>query len=210
MQKLGVRLIFLLLLLLAALFPGDGLGNEQGSKIFSTPQQHKTKESLKQIATLVSTLHQGKTQAVSSDITNQNFTAVGRRPKTPASPNHSGSANSTSHKPFSTPRNTTTTKSRPKIHLSTILFIAVPVVLLILLIVVTIFLVKFCRKKKSKKEVDPASENFNSPIFEEDTASVVEIEMEDLDMWLKDSTKTLEIEPLSMSQEETGSGVEPR
>ncbi|KAH0616038.1 hypothetical protein JD844_026822 [Phrynosoma platyrhinos] len=55
--------------------------------------------------------------------------------------------------------------------------------LLVLLILLVIFIVRRHKQKQSKQD-ELGSENCKSPIFEEDTPSVMEIEMEELDKWM--------------------------
>uniref|UniRef100_A0A8C8R5K6 Transmembrane protein 154 n=1 Tax=Pelusios castaneus TaxID=367368 RepID=A0A8C8R5K6_9SAUR len=63
------------------------------------------------------------------------------------------------------------------------LIFGIPVLILVLLILPIIFFVIRHKRKKSKQD-ELGSENVKSPIFEEDTPSVMEIEMEDLDKWM--------------------------
>uniref|UniRef100_A0A8D0HGA8 Transmembrane protein 154 n=1 Tax=Sphenodon punctatus TaxID=8508 RepID=A0A8D0HGA8_SPHPU len=97
------------------------------------------------------------------------------------------------------------------------LMFGVPVVLLVLLILLIILFVK-CRKRKQSKQDELESENGKSaatteasgvlpgislsPIFEEDTPSVMEIEMEELDKWMNSMNKNAEHEGLSTVKEE--------
>ncbi|NXD64586.1 TM154 protein, partial [Eolophus roseicapillus] len=69
-----------------------------------------------------------------------------------------------------------------------ILIYVVPVVLLVLLILLIIFFVIHHKRRKSKQD-ELGSENVKSPIFEEDTPSVMEIEMEELDKWMNSMNK---------------------
>ncbi|XP_039221515.1 transmembrane protein 154 isoform X2 [Crotalus tigris] len=67
--------------------------------------------------------------------------------------------------------------------------IGVPIVLvLILLIILVIFIVRRHKQKQSQED-ELGSENGKSPIFEEDTPSVMEIEMEELDKWMNSLKK---------------------
>ncbi|KAF4801221.1 Transmembrane protein [Turdus rufiventris] len=69
-----------------------------------------------------------------------------------------------------------------------ILIYVVPVALLVLLILMITFFVMHHKTKKSKQD-ELGSENVKSPIFEEDTPSVMEIEMEELDKWMNNMNK---------------------
>ncbi|NXC16614.1 TM154 protein, partial [Corythaeola cristata] len=69
-----------------------------------------------------------------------------------------------------------------------ILLYIVPVAVLVLLILLIIFFVIHHKRKKSKQD-ELGSENVKSPIFEEDTPSVMEIEMEELDKWMNSMNK---------------------
>ncbi|NWR86629.1 TM154 protein, partial [Furnarius figulus] len=82
-----------------------------------------------------------------------------------------------------------------------ILIYVVPVVLLVLLILlITFFLIHHKRKKSKQDEL--GSENVKSPIFEEDTPSVMEIEMEELDKWMNSMNKNADCECLPTVREE--------
>uniref|UniRef100_A0A8C6DH81 Transmembrane protein 154 n=1 Tax=Moschus moschiferus TaxID=68415 RepID=A0A8C6DH81_MOSMO len=73
-------------------------------------------------------------------------------------------------------------------QLEFILIVLIPVILLSLLLLSAIFLVIYHKRKRNKQE--PSSQGSQSvlqtrdPIFEEDTPSVMEIEMEELDKWM--------------------------
>ncbi|KFP00836.1 Transmembrane protein 154, partial [Calypte anna] len=82
-----------------------------------------------------------------------------------------------------------------------ILIYAVPVVLLALLILLIPFFVIHHKRKKSKQD-ELGSENVKSPIFEEDTPSVMEIEMEELDKWMNSLNKNADCECLPTVREE--------
>uniref|UniRef100_A0A8C6VQA1 Transmembrane protein 154 n=1 Tax=Naja naja TaxID=35670 RepID=A0A8C6VQA1_NAJNA len=84
--------------------------------------------------------------------------------------------------------------NEPVLH--TAVIIGVPVVLLlVLLIILVIFIVKCCKKKQSQED-ELGSENGKSPIFEEDTPSVMEIEMEELDKWMNSLKKNADVKYL--------------
>uniref|UniRef100_A0A8C3XFI1 Transmembrane protein 154 n=1 Tax=Cyanoderma ruficeps TaxID=181631 RepID=A0A8C3XFI1_9PASS len=82
-----------------------------------------------------------------------------------------------------------------------ILIYVVPVALLVLLILFIAFFVMH-RKKKTSKQDEMGSENVKSPIFEEDTPSVMEIEMEELDKWMNSMNKNGDCECLPTVREE--------
>ncbi|NXM72841.1 TM154 protein, partial [Serilophus lunatus] len=84
---------------------------------------------------------------------------------------------------------------------SYILIYVVPVVLLMLLILLITFFVIHHKRKKSKQD-ELGSENVKSPIFEEDTPSVMEIEMEELDKWMNSMNKNADCECLPTVREE--------
>ncbi|NXD25374.1 TM154 protein, partial [Spelaeornis formosus] len=65
-----------------------------------------------------------------------------------------------------------------------ILIYVVPVALLVLLILLIIFFIVHHKRKKSKQ-----GKSVFFPIFEEDTPSVMEIEMEELDKWMNSMNK---------------------
>lgn len=82
---------------------------------------------------------------------------------------------------------------------SDILMLLIPLILVVFLILLVILFVIFYKRKGAKPEpssqgsqnalqtCELGSENLKVPIFEEDTPSVMEIEMEELDKWM--STK---------------------
>ncbi|NWV98730.1 TM154 protein, partial [Machaerirhynchus nigripectus] len=82
-----------------------------------------------------------------------------------------------------------------------ILIYVVPVALLVLLIFLITFFVMHRKRKKSKQD-ELGSENVKSPIFEEDTPSVMEIEMEELDKWMNSMNKNGDCECLPTVREE--------
>ncbi|XP_075786182.1 transmembrane protein 154 [Pelodiscus sinensis] len=81
------------------------------------------------------------------------------------------------------------------------LMFGIPVVILVLLILLIIFFV-ICHKRKKSKQDELESENVKSPIFEEDTPSVMEVEMEELDKWMNNMNKNAECECLPTVKEE--------
>ncbi|NXV14108.1 TM154 protein, partial [Cepphus grylle] len=78
-----------------------------------------------------------------------------------------------------------------------ILRYVVPVVLLVLLILLIMFFVIHHKRKKSKQ-----GKFVFFPIFEEDTPSVMEIEMEELDKWMNSMNKNADCECLPTVREE--------
>ncbi|NWI55947.1 TM154 protein, partial [Calyptomena viridis] len=86
-----------------------------------------------------------------------------------------------------------------------ILIYVVPVVLLVLLILLITFFVIHHKRKKSKQAfcVMPFFPSLlSSPIFEEDTPSVMEIEMEELDKWMNSMNRNADCECLPTVREE--------
>lgn len=81
-----------------------------------------------------------------------------------------------------------------------ILIYIVPVALLVLMLLITFFVMHHKRKKSKQDEL--GSENVKSPIFEEDTPSVMEIEMEELDKWMTSMNKNGDCECLPTVREE--------
>ncbi|NXX12393.1 TM154 protein, partial [Podargus strigoides] len=73
----------------------------------------------------------------------------------------------------------------------------IPVVLLVLLILLIVFFVIHHKRKKSKQ-----GKCIFFPIFEEDTPSVMEIEMEELDKWMNSMNKNADCECLPTVREE--------
>ncbi|NWR74130.1 TM154 protein, partial [Centropus unirufus] len=90
-----------------------------------------------------------------------------------------------------------------------VLIYIVPIALLVLLILLIMIFVMH-RKKKKTKQVSELSILYNtlfppylsSPIFEEDTPSVMEIEMEELDKWMSNMNKNADCECLPTVKEE--------
>ncbi|NXI60256.1 TM154 protein, partial [Chloroceryle aenea] len=119
------------------------------------------------------------------------------------------------HEPvLATPSTTESSSETPSTKLNTennqdsleaaeqpILIYIVPAALLVLLILLVIFFVIHHKRKKSKQD-ELGSENVKSPIFEEDTPSVMEIEMEELDKWMNSINKNAECECLPTVKEE--------
>ncbi|XP_070805258.1 transmembrane protein 154 [Pituophis catenifer annectens] len=112
--------------------------------------------------------------------------------------------------------------------LTTTVIIGVAVVLLlVLLIILVIFIVRRRKRKQSqedelgsengKRSISPSQQVLSSsptisplPIFEEDTPSVMEIEMEELDKWMNSLKKNAESDYLPALKEEKDCNTNPR
>ncbi|XP_040187844.1 transmembrane protein 154 isoform X2 [Rana temporaria] len=81
-----------------------------------------------------------------------------------------------------------TDPSESPLELNTILICASPILILLLLLPLIFCIIRHKRRKMFEKD-DPPKEDIKSPIFEEDTPSVMEIEMEDLDKWMNNIKK---------------------
>ncbi|XP_012500687.1 PREDICTED: transmembrane protein 154 isoform X2 [Propithecus coquereli] len=93
------------------------------------------------------------------------------------------------------------------IQLDLILMVVIPSILLVLLILSMVLFAAYYKRKKTKKEpssqgsqsalqtYDLGSENLKVPIFEEDTPSVMEIEMEELDKWMNSMSRNVIMNP---------------
>ncbi|XP_049670594.1 transmembrane protein 154 isoform X3 [Accipiter gentilis] len=111
------------------------------------------------------------------------------------------SATESSFETKSTELNATNNQDRLEAAEQSILIYIVPAVLLVLLILLITFFVTHHKRKKSKQD-ELGSENVKSPIFEEDTPSVMEIEMEELDKWMNSMNKNADCECLPTVREE--------
>ncbi|XP_022455353.1 transmembrane protein 154 isoform X2 [Delphinapterus leucas] len=92
-------------------------------------------------------------------------------------------------------------------QLQFILMGLIPVVLLAVLLLSVILFVIYRKRKRNKQEPssrgsqsalqtnDLGSENMKLPIFEEDTPSVMEIEMEELDKWMNSMNRNVTMNP---------------
>ncbi|XP_042684390.1 transmembrane protein 154 [Centrocercus urophasianus] len=87
-----------------------------------------------------------------------------------------------------------------------VLVYAVPAAVLALLVLLVIIFIIVHNRKKSKQD-ELGSENVKSPIFEEDTPSVMEIEMEELDKWMNSMNKNADCECLPTVREEEKESV---
>ncbi|XP_033016976.1 transmembrane protein 154 isoform X2 [Lacerta agilis] len=84
-----------------------------------------------------------------------------------------------------------------------------PAALLLILIVLLVVFIVRRRKQKPPKQEELASESCKSPIFEEDTPSVMEIEMEELDKWMSSLKRNTECEYLPPVKEEKDCNASP-
>ncbi|XP_032079467.1 transmembrane protein 154 [Thamnophis elegans] len=98
-------------------------------------------------------------------------------------------------------------ENEPILHPAVIIGVSI-VLILVLLIILVIFIVR-CRKQKQSQEDELGSENVKSPIFEEDTPSVMEIEMEELDKWMNSLKKNAESDYLPPVKEEKDGNTNP-
>ncbi|XP_036620519.1 transmembrane protein 154 [Trichosurus vulpecula] len=90
-----------------------------------------------------------------------------------------------------------------------LVMVGVPLLLLLLLPLLVVFLVRHKKRRKSKPD-ELGGENVKSPIFEEDTPSVMEIEMEELDKWMNSINRNAECECLpTVKEEEKESNYNP-
>ncbi|XP_062055470.1 transmembrane protein 154 [Lepus europaeus] len=106
-------------------------------------------------------------------------------------------------------------------QLDLIFMVLIPLVLLALLLLLVVSLVVAYKRKRAKQE--PSSqgsqdvlqtcglggENMKVPIFEEDTPSVMEIEMEELDKWMISMNRNADHECLPTLKEEKESNHSP-
>ncbi|XP_063494357.1 transmembrane protein 154 isoform X8 [Symphalangus syndactylus] len=100
--------------------------------------------------------------------------------------------------------------------------VLIPLILLVLLLLSVVFLATYCKRKRTKQEpssqgsqsalqtYELGSENVKVPIFEEDTPSVMEIEMEELDKWMNSMNRNANFECLPTLKEEKESNHNPR
>uniref|UniRef100_A0A8D2I2M8 Transmembrane protein 154 n=1 Tax=Urocitellus parryii TaxID=9999 RepID=A0A8D2I2M8_UROPR len=102
-----------------------------------------------------------------------------------------------------------------------ILMVLIPLISSVLLLLLVALLVRYCRRKRTKQEpssqgsqsalqtYELGSENLKVPIFEEDTPSVMEIEMEELDKWMNSMNRNADYECLPTLKEEKESNHNP-
>ncbi|XP_034969347.1 transmembrane protein 154 isoform X1 [Zootoca vivipara] len=89
------------------------------------------------------------------------------------------------------------------------LIYGIPAAMLLVLVVLLVVFIARRRKQKPPKQEELASESCKSPIFEEDTPSVMEIEMEELDKWMNSLKRNTECEYLPPVKEEKDCNASP-
>ncbi|XP_037686758.1 transmembrane protein 154 isoform X2 [Choloepus didactylus] len=106
-------------------------------------------------------------------------------------------------------------------QLEFILMVLIPLILLALLFLSVVLLAIHYKRKRTKQEpssqgsqsalqtYELGSENAKVPIFEEDTPSVMEIEMEELDKWMNSMNRNPDFECLPTLKEEKESNHNP-
>ncbi|XP_059779931.1 transmembrane protein 154 isoform X1 [Balaenoptera ricei] len=99
-------------------------------------------------------------------------------------------------------------------QLKFILMVLIPLIVLAVLLLSVILFVIYHKRKRNKQEPSSqgsqsalqthhlGSENMKVPIFEEDTPSVMEIEMEELDKWMNSMNRNANYECLPTLEEE--------
>lgn len=99
--------------------------------------------------------------------------------------------------------------------------VLIPLILLALLLLSVVLLVIKYKRKKTKQvpssqgsqsalqTYELGSDNLKVPIFEEDTPSVMEIEMEELDKWMNSLNRNADSECLPTLKEEKESNHNP-
>ncbi|XP_033615845.1 transmembrane protein 154 [Fukomys damarensis] len=106
-------------------------------------------------------------------------------------------------------------------QLEFILMVLIPLILLALLLLSVVLLAAYYKRKRTKKEpssqgsqsalqtCELGGDNLKVPIFEEDTPSVMEIEMEELDKWMSSMNRNADCECLPTLKEEKESNHNP-
>ncbi|XP_023083437.1 transmembrane protein 154 isoform X1 [Piliocolobus tephrosceles] len=106
-------------------------------------------------------------------------------------------------------------------QLEFILMVLIPLILLVVLLLSMVFLATYYKRKRTKQEpssqgsqsalqtYELGNENVKVPIFEEDTPSVMEIEMEELDKWMNSMNRNADYECLPTLKEEKESNHNP-
>ncbi|KAM7331364.1 hypothetical protein ACRRTK_010553 [Alexandromys fortis] len=101
-----------------------------------------------------------------------------------------------------------------------VLMVAVPLAVLVILLSVVLLAV-YLKSRRHKQEpssqgsqsvlqtYEPIGENLKVPIFEEDTPSVMEIEMEELDKWMSSMARNADHECLPTLKEEKEPNLNP-
>ncbi|XP_024425062.1 transmembrane protein 154 [Desmodus rotundus] len=102
-----------------------------------------------------------------------------------------------------------------------ILMVLIPLILLATLLLSVVFIMIKYKRKKKKQEAsiqgsqsifqtyELGSDNLKLPIFEEDTPSVMEIEVEELDKWMNNLNRNADNECLPTLKEEKESNHSP-
>ncbi|KAI5151913.1 hypothetical protein MUG91_G54n25 [Manis pentadactyla] len=93
-------------------------------------------------------------------------------------------------------------------QLEFVFMVMIPLILLAFLFLSVVFFVIYYRRKRTKED-EMGSENVKVPIFEEDTPSVMEIEMEELDKWMNSMNRNADNECLPTLKEEKESNHNP-
>ncbi|XP_059120750.1 transmembrane protein 154 [Peromyscus eremicus] len=108
----------------------------------------------------------------------------------------------------------------PSGQLQFVSMVAVPLTVLVFLLSVILIAIYF-KSKRPKREpssqgsqsvlqtYEPVGENLKVPIFEEDTPSVMEIEMEELDKWMNSMNRNADYEGLPTLKEEKEPNLSP-
>ncbi|XP_013378319.1 PREDICTED: transmembrane protein 154 [Chinchilla lanigera] len=106
-------------------------------------------------------------------------------------------------------------------QLEFMLMVLIPLILLSLLLVSVVLLATYYKRKRTKQEpssqgsqsalqtCELGGESLKVPIFEEDTPSVMEIEMEELDKWMNSMNRNADGECLPTLKEEKESNHNP-
>ncbi|XP_036914285.1 transmembrane protein 154 [Sturnira hondurensis] len=107
-------------------------------------------------------------------------------------------------------------------QLEFILMVLIPLILLALLLLSVVFIMIRYKRRKTKQEASSiqgsqsifqtyelGSNSLKLPIFEEDTPSVMEIEVEELDKWMNNMNRNADSECLPTLQEEKESNHSP-
>uniref|UniRef100_A0A8C9DSV0 Transmembrane protein 154 n=1 Tax=Prolemur simus TaxID=1328070 RepID=A0A8C9DSV0_PROSS len=107
------------------------------------------------------------------------------------------------------------------VQLDLLLMVVIPLIALVLLLLSMVLFVAYYKRERTKKEpssqgsqsalqtYELGSENVKVPIFEEDTPSVMEIEMEELDKWMNSMNRNADCECLPTLKEEKESNHNP-
>ncbi|XP_035307225.1 transmembrane protein 154 isoform X2 [Cricetulus griseus] len=109
----------------------------------------------------------------------------------------------------------------PQSPMEFVLMVVVPLAALVILLSVVLLAI-YLKSKRPKQEpssqgsqsvlqtYEPVGENLKVPIFEEDTPSVMEIEMEELDKWMNSMNRNANYECLPTLKEEKEPNLSPR